>query len=69
MASSSGTTTQEVSFQGVPFVFPPSEGIGLPFISTLGLLGLTIGLQVRLFNLVIPITPNVSNVTSPLGKD
>ena len=46
MASSSVTTTQEVPFQGIPFVFPPSEGIGLPFIATLNLPGLTIGLPV-----------------------
>ena len=69
MASSSGTTTQEVPFEGVPFVFPPSEGIGPPFISTLNILGLTIGLPVWIFNLVIPLTPNVSNVTSPPRED
>ena len=46
MESPSGTTTQEVPFQGVPFVFPPSEGIGPPFIATLNILGLTIGLPV-----------------------
>ena len=59
MASSIGTTTQEVPFQGVPFVFPLSEGIGPPFISTLNIPGLTIGLLVWLFNPVIPVTPNV----------
>ena len=59
MASSSGTTTQEVPFHSVPFVFPPSEGIGPPFIATLNLPGLTIGLPVWLFNMVIPVTPNV----------
>ena len=64
MASSFGTTTQEV-----PFVFPPSEGIGPPFIATLNLPRLTIGLLVWLFNPVILVTPNVSNVTSPLGED
>ena len=69
MASPSGTTTQEVPFQGVPFVFPPSEGIGPPFMATLNLLGLTIGLLVWLFNPVIPVTPNVSNVTSTLRED
>ena len=68
MASSSWTTTQEVPFQGVPFVFPPSEGIGPPFIATLNLPGLTIGLLVWIFNLVIHVTPNVSNVTSPPGE-
>ena len=46
MASSSGTTTQEVPFQVVPFVFPPSEGIGPRFIATLNLPRLTIGLSV-----------------------
>ena len=69
MASSSRTTTQEVHFQGVPFVFPPSEGISPPFIATLNLPGLTIDLWVWLFNPLIPVTPNVSNVTSPPGED
>ena len=69
ISSQYGTTTQEVPFQGVPFVFPPSEGIGPPFIATLNLPGLTIGLLVWLFNLVILVTPNVSNVTSPPGED
>ena len=69
MASPSRNTTQEVPFQGVPFVFPPSESIGPPFIATLNIHGLTIGLPVWLFNPVIPITPNVSNVTSPLRED
>ena len=49
MASPSGTTNQEIPFQGVPFVFPPSEGIGPPFIATLNLPGLTIGLPVWIF--------------------
>ena len=69
MVSPSGTTTQEVPFQGVPFAFPPSEGIGTTFIATLNIPGLTIGLPVWIFNLVIPVAPNVSNVTSPLGED
>ena len=69
MASSSRTTTQEVPFQGVPFLFPPSEVIGPPFIATLNVPGLTIGLPIWIFNLVILVTPNVSNVTSPLGED
>ena len=69
MESPSETTTQEVPFQGVPFVFPPSEGIGPPFIATRNIPGLTIGLLIWLFNQVIPVTPNVSNVTSPLGED
>ena len=69
MASPSGSTNQEVPFQGVLFVFPPSEGIGPPFIATLNLLGLTIGLPVWLFNTIIPITPNVSNSTSPPRED
>ena len=69
MASSSGTTTQEVHFQGVPFVFPPSEGIGPAFIAPLNHPGITIGLPVWLFNPVILVTPNVSNVTSPLRED
>ena len=69
MASSSGTTTQEVPFQDVPFVFPPSEGIRSLFIATINIPGLTIGLPIWMFNPVIPITPNFSNVTSPPGED
>ena len=69
MSSQSRTTTQEVPFQVVPFVFPPSEGISTPFIATLNLPGLTIGLPVWLFNSVIPITHNFSNVTTPPGED
>ena len=69
MASSSGTTTQEVPFRGAPFVFPPSEGIGPLFIATLNIPGLTIGLPVWIFNPVILVTPNVSNVASPPGED
>ena len=42
---------------------------GPPFIATLNLPGLTIGLPIWIFNLVIPVTPNVSNVTSYLGED
>ena len=69
MAYQSRTTTQGVPFQGVPFVFPPSEGIGPLFIATLNLPGLTIGLLVWIFNPAIPITPNVSNVTSLSRED
>ena len=46
MESQFGTTNQEIPFQGVPFLFPPSEGIGPPFIATLKLPRLTIGLPV-----------------------
>ena len=53
----------------MPFVFPQSEGIGPPFIATLNLPGLTIGLPVWIFTPVIPVRPNFSNVTSPLGED
>ena len=69
MASSSGATTQEVPFQGIPFVFPPSECIGPLFIATLNIPRITIGLPVYIFNPLIHVTPNASNVTSPLGED
>ena len=41
----------------------------ISIIATLNLLGLTIGLPIWIFNPVIPITPNGSNVTSPMGED
>ena len=69
MATPFGITTQEVPFQGVPFVFPPSEGIGPPFTVALNIPGLTIGLPVYMFNLVILVTPNVSNGISPSRED
>ena len=65
METSFGTTNQETSFQGVPFIFPPVGDIGPPFISTSKLLGLLIVLLVWLFsNLVILDAPNVLVVNS-----
>ena len=49
------TTSQENPFQGMYFVSPPCGAIGPPFMDTLNLPILTIGLPVWLFsNIVIP---------------
>ena len=45
------------------FVSPPCGAIGPPFMATLNLLGLTIGLPVWLFS--NPIIPNASFVSDP----
>ena len=46
MENSLGTTNQDASSQGMSFVFPPYGNVGPPFLSTLSLLGFTIGLLV-----------------------
>ena len=61
----SGTTNPETPFQGVPFSFSQVGDIGPPFIATLNLPRLTIGLPVWLFDPVILAVPNASNVNSP----
>ena len=53
-------TSQENPFQGMSFVSPPCGDVGPPFMATLNLHGLTIGLAIWLFsNLVIPTAPFV----------
>jgi hypothetical protein len=59
MASVPGMTNEGTSFLGEPFVFPSYENIGPPYIATLRLPGLTIGLPVWLFS-----TQVISNATS-----
>ena len=50
-----GTTSKENPFQGMSFVSPPCGAIGPPFMATLNLPGLTIGLLIWLLsNTVIP---------------
>ena len=62
MGDSPGTTSQENNFKGISFVSPPCVVVGPPFMATLNLPGLTIGLHVWLFcNLVIPNAPFVSH--------
>ena len=64
MGDSLGTTSQENPFQGMSFVSPPYGDVGPPFMATLNLPRLTIGLPVWLFsNLVIP---NASFVSYPI---
>ena len=62
MGASPKTTSQENPFQGMSFVSPPYGDVGTPFMATLNLHGLTIGLPVWLLsNPVIPNAPFVSN--------
>jgi hypothetical protein len=46
MASIPGTTNEGTHFYGIPFAYPSMGHIGPPYITTLTLLGLTIGLPV-----------------------
>ena len=59
MASPSGTTNQETPLPSMSFVFPPYGDVGpTPFMATLSLPGLNIGLLVWLFSSTfIPCTP------------
>ena len=62
MGDSLKTASQENPFQDMSFVSPPCGDVGPPFIATLNLLGLTIGLPIWLFsNPVIPNAPFVSD--------
>jgi hypothetical protein len=67
MASVPGTTNEGTPSPREPFVFPSFGNIGPPYIATLSLPRLTIGLPVWLFStLVISNAPNASNAsTSP----
>ena len=58
MGDSLGTTSQENPFQGMSFVSPPCEDVGPPFMATLNLPGLTIGLPIWLFSIMV--IPNAS---------
>ena len=69
MGDSPGTTSQENPFQGMSFVSPPCGDVGLPFMATLNLPQLTIGLPIWLFsNYFIPNVPFVLN-TGPLTHE
>ena len=62
MGDSPGTTSQKNPFQGLSFVSPPCGDVFPPFMATLSLPGLIIGLPIWLFsNIVIPNTPLVSD--------
>jgi hypothetical protein len=61
MASNPGSTNGGTPSTGEPYTFPPFGNFGPPYVATLSLPGLTIGLPVWLFPTpVIPNPPNVS---------
>jgi hypothetical protein len=60
MASVLGSTNQGTPFPREPFVFPSFGNVGPPYITTLSLPGLTIGLHVWLFS--TPVFPNAPSV-------
>ena len=62
MASPSQITNQETPSPGMSFFFPPYGDVGPPFMATLSLPGLTIGLPGWLFSSsFIPSTPIASD--------
>jgi hypothetical protein len=66
MVSVPGTTNGETPALGEPFVFPSYGNVGPPYIATLSLPGLTIGLPVWLFSTpVISNAASVSDVSTP----
>jgi hypothetical protein len=66
MVSVPRTTNGETPDPGEPFVFPSYENVGPPYIATLSLPSLTIGLPVWLFStLVISNAPSASYVRTP----
>jgi hypothetical protein len=61
MASNPGSTNGGTPYPGEPYTFPSFGNFGPPYVTTLSLPGLTIGLPVWLFpTSVIPNPPNVS---------
>jgi hypothetical protein len=61
MSSNPGSTNRGTPSSGEPYTFPSFENFGPPYVATLSLPGLTIGLPVWLFPTpVIPNPPNVS---------
>jgi hypothetical protein len=67
MASNPGSTNGGTPSSGEPYTFPSFGNFGPPYVSTLSLPGLTIGLPVWLFPTpVIPNPPNVSVAPNPL---
>jgi hypothetical protein len=58
-----GTTNQGTPFQGEPFVFPSFGNVGSPYIATLILPGVTVGLYIWLF-----CTPVIMNAPSALNE-
>jgi hypothetical protein len=65
MASVPGMTNEGTPFPGEPFVFPSYGNIGPPYIATLSLPGLTIGLPVWLFSTLVISNAGASDVSTP----
>ena len=61
MTSVTETTNEETLAPGEPFVFPSYKNVGPPYIATLSLPGLTIGLPIWLFS-----TQVIMNASSAL---
>ena len=58
MATFSEFTNQGIPLEGIPGHFPPFGNVGAPYMATLSLPGLTVGLPVWLFS--TSVVPNVS---------
>jgi hypothetical protein len=65
MASVPGMTNEGTPFPGEPFVFPSYGNVGPPYITTLSLPGLTIGLPVWLFSTPVISNAGASDVSTP----
>jgi hypothetical protein len=65
MASVPGMTNEGTPLPGETFVFPSYRKVGPPYIATLSLLGLTIGLPVWLFSTPVISNAGASDVSTP----
>jgi hypothetical protein len=65
MASVPRMTNEGTPLPGEPFVFPSYGNIGPPYIATLSLPGLTIGLPVWLFSTPVISNAGASDVSTP----
>jgi hypothetical protein len=65
MASVPGMTNEGTPLPGEPFVFPSYGNVGPPYIATLSLPGLTIGLPVWLFSTPVISNAGASDVSTP----
>jgi hypothetical protein len=65
MASIPRMTNEGTPFPGEPFVFPSYRNIGPPYIATLSLPGLTIGLPVWVFSTLVISNAGASDVSTP----
>jgi hypothetical protein len=65
MASVPGMTNEGTHLPGEPFVFPSYGNVGTPYIDTLSLPGLTIGLSVWLFSNPVISNAGSSDVSTP----